>query len=132
RCCGSPPTLYTCSWVGACPEALSFFFFSSRRRHTRCYRDWSSDVCSSDLFRSCPADRIATALAILSAGQLLNTAAGPLGQVINQIGRASCRERVEDAVGAGVVRERQEASSQGQGGEEGDGAMKRGLVGEST
>src|SRR6266542_1856460 len=28
---------------------LVFFFFSSRRRHTRCYRDWSSDVCSSDL-----------------------------------------------------------------------------------
>src|SRR3989442_10223742 len=27
-----------------------FFFFSSRRRHTRCGRDWSSDVCSSDLF----------------------------------------------------------------------------------
>src|SRR5207245_5602850 len=27
------------------------FFFSSRRRHTRCYRDWSSDVCSSDLPR---------------------------------------------------------------------------------
>src|SRR2546429_8546938 len=34
--------------------SLSFldycFFFSSRRRHTRCSRDWSSDVCSSDLF----------------------------------------------------------------------------------
>src|SRR3989449_4795477 len=28
-----------------------FFFFSSRRRHTRCSRDWSSDVCSSDLAR---------------------------------------------------------------------------------
>src|SRR3989442_14780207 len=27
------------------------FFFSSRRRHTRCGRDWSSDVCSSDLTR---------------------------------------------------------------------------------
>src|SRR5699024_5369801 len=27
-----------------------FFFFSSRRRHTRSKRDWSSDVCSSDLF----------------------------------------------------------------------------------
>src|SRR3712207_1931506 len=27
----------------------SFFFFSSRRRHTRYWRDWSSDVCSSDL-----------------------------------------------------------------------------------
>src|SRR5699024_12102786 len=28
-----------------------FFFFSSRRRHTRSKRDWSSDVCSSDLIR---------------------------------------------------------------------------------
>src|SRR6266498_3159744 len=28
---------------------VCFFFFSSRRRHTRCGRDWSSDVCSSDL-----------------------------------------------------------------------------------
>src|SRR2546428_10371423 len=28
---------------------LWFFFFSSRRRHTRSDRDWSSDVCSSDL-----------------------------------------------------------------------------------
>src|SRR3712207_8762036 len=28
---------------------LSFVFFSSRRRHTRYWRDWSSDVCSSDL-----------------------------------------------------------------------------------
>src|SRR3712207_7644242 len=27
----------------------AFFFFSSRRRHTRYWRDWSSDVCSSDL-----------------------------------------------------------------------------------
>src|SRR5205814_2630673 len=27
----------------------SIFFFSSRRRHTRCLSDWSSDVCSSDL-----------------------------------------------------------------------------------
>src|SRR5690349_24072665 len=28
---------------------MLFFFFSSRRRHTRSLRDWSSDVCSSDL-----------------------------------------------------------------------------------
>src|SRR3989449_197010 len=28
---------------------MVLFFFSSRRRHTRCSRDWSSDVCSSDL-----------------------------------------------------------------------------------
>src|SRR5579883_2090381 len=30
---------------------MFFFFFSSRRRHTRFSRDWSSDVCSSDLLR---------------------------------------------------------------------------------
>src|SRR5256885_9762255 len=30
-------------------NALAFFFFSSRRRHTRLQGDWSSDVCSSDL-----------------------------------------------------------------------------------
>src|SRR3712207_607126 len=29
--------------------SFCFFFFSSRRRHTRYWRDWSSDVCSSDL-----------------------------------------------------------------------------------
>src|SRR5437899_4141522 len=28
---------------------MLLFFFSSRRRHTRCLSDWSSDVCSSDL-----------------------------------------------------------------------------------
>src|ERR1039458_1955212 len=30
-------------------QCVGFFFFSSRRRHTRCLSDWSSDVCSSDL-----------------------------------------------------------------------------------
>src|SRR3989449_11456228 len=33
----------------SCVYFVFFFFFSSRRRHTRCSRDWSSDVCSSDL-----------------------------------------------------------------------------------
>src|SRR5262249_59954062 len=32
-----------------CRSMVSFFFFSSRRRHTRLVSDWSSDVCSSDL-----------------------------------------------------------------------------------
>src|SRR3712207_9380567 len=32
-----------------CIDRFFFFFFSSRRRHTRYWRDWSSDVCSSDL-----------------------------------------------------------------------------------
>src|SRR2546429_1005198 len=35
--------MYMCLWC--------YFFFSSRRRHTRCSRDWSSDVCSSDLHK---------------------------------------------------------------------------------
>src|SRR3989449_1431415 len=34
--------------AGSC-LCLVVFFFSSRRRHTRCSRDWSSDVCSTDL-----------------------------------------------------------------------------------
>src|SRR5215217_9423939 len=34
--------------------SLWLFFFSSRRRHTRYWRDWSSDVCSSDLTRGAP------------------------------------------------------------------------------
>src|SRR3989449_9406658 len=33
------------------------FFFQSRSRHTRCSRDWSSDVCSSDLFPKAPPPR---------------------------------------------------------------------------
>src|SRR5262245_62630888 len=38
--------------LGAPPfRFCSLFFFSSRRRHTRCLSDWSSDVCSSDLRR---------------------------------------------------------------------------------
>src|SRR2546429_5251058 len=36
---------------------LCVFFFSSRRRHTRCSRDWSSDVCSSDLWSGTCAGR---------------------------------------------------------------------------
>src|SRR2546429_398532 len=35
-----------------------FFFFSSRRRHTRCSRDWSSDVCSSDLIGRHDPDKV--------------------------------------------------------------------------
>src|SRR2546421_4079190 len=38
-----------------------FFFFSSRRRHTRSDRDWSSDVCSSDLL-----DKIKVAVDMLA------------------------------------------------------------------
>src|SRR5438445_10517042 len=75
------------------------FFFSSRRRHTRYWRDWSSDVCSSDLAarlelgaRECRGQL---------AGEIHPAAQRRLGLrlVVQrvarvQIGRASCRERV--------------------------------------
>src|SRR3712207_1020272 len=49
-------------WVGSHSpniQVQSYFFFSSRRRHTRYWRDWSSDVCSSDLEeREAVADKV--------------------------------------------------------------------------
>src|SRR3989440_8105853 len=88
-----------------------FFFFSSRRRHTRSDRDWSSDVCSSDLRASLPeASRLRRAAATLLpwprwSPQERNTVSMPVGgppagACVNsacskkKIGRASCRERV--------------------------------------
>src|SRR2546429_5628880 len=38
---------------------MIIFFFSSRRRHTRCSRDWSSDVCSSDWYTALDTMRVA-------------------------------------------------------------------------
>src|SRR3989442_5043048 len=46
-------------------QSLRLFFFSSRRRNTRCGRDWSSDVCSSDLIAGVPN---ANTLVAFSAG----------------------------------------------------------------
>src|SRR5439155_5075870 len=47
----------TCSWetvASLISPSSMLFFFSSRRRHKRWPRDWSSDVCSSDLKAECP------------------------------------------------------------------------------
>src|SRR5438094_9887543 len=80
----------------------SFFFFSSRRRHTRSYGDWSSDVCSSDLDRAVTrrialsAVRLTTVLTTVADVQLsLFAAPAPVAVVQRaaEIGRASCRER---------------------------------------
>src|SRR5258707_9914849 len=87
------------------------FFFSSRRRHTRYWRDWSSDVCSSDLHRSfndvlqladisrpwiraAQFERILVDFANLLPGFLRVAFNEVLQQHRNEIGRASCRERV--------------------------------------
>src|SRR5206468_7381849 len=103
-------------------------FFSSRRRHTRSDRDWSSDVCSSDLYEVHHGVRIqdsaVIAAAMLSARyitdrrlpdkaiDLIDEAASRLRMEITskpqpldeiEIGRASCRERVENRAGRGVL-----------------------------
>src|SRR5690242_21811682 len=80
-----------------------WFFFSSRRRHTRLTCDWSSDVCSSDLttvtdfFTNLPT----TANSIIKwlegqgipSANINNALASIQGQVTDfEIGRASCRE----------------------------------------
>src|SRR5260221_8599841 len=44
-----PDVVSSSSFCFSCSWSLLFFFFSSRRRHTRSLCDWSSDVCSSDL-----------------------------------------------------------------------------------
>src|SRR3712207_7619370 len=95
-------------------------FFSSRRRHTRYWCDWSSDVCSSDLYPGkryyggCEQVDKVEVLAIERAreifgaehvnvqphsGSQANEAAyaaliEPGDKVLSKIGRASCRERV--------------------------------------
>src|SRR5699024_11411470 len=79
---------------------VSDFFFSSRRRHTRSKRDWSSDVCSSDLAGTvsaalcCAPDSTAAAqhraADTVPAPFLCRRKGTDRGL---QIGRASCRER---------------------------------------
>src|SRR5256884_4853662 len=55
-------------------DACWFFFFSSRRRHTRCSRDWSSDVCSSDLAFMVPTYLFVGTLLITIVGGLVRVA----------------------------------------------------------
>src|SRR5258705_7485163 len=57
------------------PSMEGMFFFSSRRRHTRCLSDWSSDVCSSDLPWLLMA--ATPVLAQINAGTLPATASPP-------------------------------------------------------
>src|SRR5215213_11208892 len=50
----------------------AFFFFSSRRRHTRLVSDWSSDVCSSDLVDIADASRLVEAAGAEGARAAVN------------------------------------------------------------
>src|SRR5699024_11979935 len=102
--------------------------FSSRRRHTSSKRDWSSDVCSSDLgagigllpdFLASSHPSLvpvldkefgypATFWAVVRQESLRNPAVAAVYQALKEyaaagkIGRASCRERVQVGVGGGA------------------------------
>src|SRR5256884_7529648 len=58
-------------------EQFTYFLFSSRRRHTRCSRDWSSDVCSSDLEMADKQDRFALPGASKAHHEILFAVARP-------------------------------------------------------
>src|SRR5207247_7733668 len=100
-------------FVGAVVALLAFFFFfSSRRRHTRSTRDWSSDVCSSDLKREKKLVARATLVHQYRRGSSTEFSTGRAGRLAAEvrghnpvstpeIGRASCRER--GAISAGAV-----------------------------
>src|SRR5206468_9006770 len=101
------------------------FFFSSRRRHTRSDRDWSSDVCSSDLGGEggrLSQERAAGGMGIETANHnassyiflgysvahetdrgsaVVDRREGRSGSGRQEIGRASCRERGECAATGG-------------------------------
>src|SRR5690606_40042392 len=98
------------AYCARCPSPV---FFSSRRRHTRFSRDWSSDVCSSDLVELLLFELV---LLLAEAGGLggdvhalgvgLDGTHGAadldLDALLNlakEIGRASCRDRGESARG---------------------------------
>src|SRR5690606_39604441 len=73
---------------------LGLFFFSGRRRHTRFSRDWSSDVCSSDLLLALGEVAARPRLRYwLVAGAFAGFAIAT--KPLPEIGRASCRERVQ-------------------------------------
>src|SRR3712207_9545100 len=95
------------------------FFFSSRRRHTRYWRDWSSDVCSSDLHLD-PAGEVGRPPPpedhVHGQGRR-DAVRGDLPDRRGvdrrglQIGRASCRERVQISVDAVSLKKKERGAN---------------------
>src|SRR5262245_63210116 len=116
-----------------CSIQLKFFsivfFFSSRRRHTRCLSDWSSDVCSSDLVADRRLVRHRSKAAALVTALLMAVPLAGCGDkpqvaperppapvavataIAQEIGRASCRERVKSSVGGGTLKENSDSEN---------------------
>src|SRR2546422_9104117 len=69
------------------------FFFSSRRRHTRCSRDWSSDVCSSDLDALLPTVTDRLTREVLAVEPLRARIIANYGVGFNHIDTASAKAR---------------------------------------
>src|SRR5438046_5022539 len=109
-----------------------FFFFSSRRRHTRLVSDWSSDVCSSDLCalllapaafaseRHPTLNELENEVMCPVCGTTLAQSDSPAAHQIEgdisarKIGRASCRERVKRSGGAGALKREGQKRERGQ------------------
>src|SRR5699024_11813682 len=87
---------------------LDSLFFSSRRRHTRSKRDWSSDVCSSDLGGVYYKDGTVGGGPPPKQLQRYPVRINKRKVEIKKIGRASCRERVEIEVVGVAVKEKKE------------------------
>src|SRR5690625_7869849 len=105
---------------------IFFFFFSSRRRHTRWPRDWSSDVCSSDLGETHVPE---TGLCFLLNRQSRPYGSWPGGGCHRQphpartpyappqpgrvqIGRASCRGREKRKKEGGMIKKKKKKQIQ--------------------
>src|SRR3712207_8042387 len=70
------------------------FFFSSRRRHTRYWRDWSSDVCSSDLYN----------MGFITDKERYNQVIDAWTHVNNELGDVLMKEMTEADQGFNAVR----------------------------
>src|SRR3712207_8052202 len=102
----------------------SMFFFSSRRRHTRYWRDWSSDVCSSDLVAEFVRvlERYCVGIGVRTFARLKNWEEERIDPVLHafaryasvpiinlEIGRGSGRGRGENLVGHRPVKKKKHA-----------------------
>src|SRR3712207_1628106 len=79
---------------------IIFFFFSSRRRHTRYWRDWSSDVCSSDLYDCAEGEQVEVQMGVSFvsiANARENLEAEQRGKTFDAV-RADARQTWEEAL----------------------------------